>query len=523
MDDHLSPFERLPTDIFLHIKDIVVQGQNDSIVSHRRHKWISKDRNSVHYIRTSRAFLAFRLISRRLNAIFTPYAVCEVDFEWTISLSKDMHVKVYQQFKKVDPLVEPAPEAFVQSISSLGVFFDIRISETTDQAMQDSVNRLSAFWDEVQRYTSLTCLAVRWDLDFSQHRSFLPPVDKLLQTVHRTTGGRLSRLLLSPPIPPQLDQPPLQILQPTFLIEHLALDHCWNRQIPQPYLTNLAIRMPGLRSFSVNAFPSTARFQDLFPPTLDTPTLEESLKKLILIPPFGLSPVIPTRNLDLLWYALKHSGACLTKLHICYGISNALMQYLASYTGVRILNFGLDSELAPEAKPPSPHIFPRGILPRHAASLTSLTFHRGRFLPWVFEAGLTLDTSTWPTPLSFRKLVRLNVLVGMVVFNAQHVQRLFDYVTNIPILEVFIVSWTIPPSDYKADSQYLESRLSGPELGEVSVMRGRLRYINIKIYSIHPETSLTNRCLCLHWEYPLMVSEGKAPLKLSGFLGWKDQ
>ncbi|KAF8649481.1 hypothetical protein AX16_005769 [Volvariella volvacea WC 439] len=150
-------------------------------------------------------------------------------------------------------------------------------------------------------------------------------------------------------------------------------------------------------------------------------------------------------DLDLLWLTLKDCGAQLKKIHLEYGISAALMQYLASYTGLKegTFNFALPSTI-----PPSSNYFARIALPRHVQSLVNLEIISTAQNYNASRNSMVIEPEIWPVPSSFLYLKTLHVLTpANWVLDVGYFQQLVYYIMELPKLEILLAEWSTLGTD----------------------------------------------------------------------------
>ncbi|KAF8637464.1 hypothetical protein AX16_010792 [Volvariella volvacea WC 439] len=444
--------------------------------------------------------LTLRLVNRRFNAIFTRLIIRKRHFSWCIQQRTQPEYPVWQVY---DPTRtrprKPTPEVFIPFIHSISISIRIALDLPThpNGSPQPAVDQLDPFWRELQRHSSLRSLFVQWEDKSvaSPHVLYRCISDKLMETVHQLTGGRLSLLNWQVPISLQLNQPLCQLL-PTFHdLQRLELRAA-------SLLGNLLLRHPCLCSISLTcevAYP-TCKLEELFPVEFDELALDtikvqgtpsharcklylhasthsqHNLRNLRNV--FINSTGLPKENTDLdsLWATLKQSGTRLKNLSLHYGISDALMEYLSTYGGLTQGEFYID--IPPTRGFPS-HISFTGALLRHATSLTSLVIIAAALLDqnkprWE---SMAFNPLTWPTPSLFSRLRYLSIITQPAwKFNTSNLQHLLNYATEIAQLNELQINWPCPHWNVTSFTRLIQQIA-----GEVYVKRCKLEAIRVDV------------------------------------------
>ncbi|KAF8644596.1 hypothetical protein AX16_008378, partial [Volvariella volvacea WC 439] len=449
-----SPFERCPNEILARIEEHIRSISPWDSEEHER---------------------KLRLTCRRLNSFFTQFAVSHRSYSWKIVERRAENIPASLQVLNTTTsdalsLVVPAPDVFAPFISSLYVNFTIQSSQISEsQSPEKAVNQLLPFWNELLRYQSLTSLTVywsgKWMLGDQEGLFYQHLEERLLQMVYQATKGRLTRLNWTYPFDLHLDKPLSQSV-PRFEGLHevwIKTAHARRFQSapPPPSLLGSIVRLnPCLRIISLvcDSLHPLCRSEDLLPPGTRALDVEKLLVTGILPnvsvppepPPSTSLPALPALkhlteviihcnitpdsrsvDLDLLWITLKDQGICLRKVDLHYGISEALMDYLASYEGVEELR--LDTFLVGARLSPSLDSLAKRVLPRHASSLISLNLtpeEDPRYPSWQ---SLTMNIDFWPKPSKFLHLRTLRVRTpASWDFKTRQFQLLLDYVAELP-------------------------------------------------------------------------------------------
>ncbi|KAF8643515.1 hypothetical protein AX16_008998 [Volvariella volvacea WC 439] len=369
--------------------------------------------------------------------------------------------------------------------SSLRVSFDLK-SVQTFGSLKKATSQFKPLWIDLAKYTSLKSLNVAWR-DEEKDRStrtadsyynFL--ADELVQALYKATGGKLSELTWRPHNPYRVDSLFPESRQPLLGLEQLLI------RSSDPYETvlkttqiesllgNIVFHNPGLRLVMLEVdspFPLCTA-EELFPTHHESLAFEK-LKIVGTLPDLSPNAIrshsvslssTPRRlsnmrnlqglnigfgehrpqsspNIDLLWQTLKDSGARLTWLLLSYGISETLVQYLASYEGLECGSF--EFQVVPARLLPSSTSFVKDILPKHVSSLTelSITCVWNHYDP--SRESMAFKPSIWPPPSSFTKLKILRILApaSWVLGNVFQFQQIIDYAMEIPTLWEITTTW----------------------------------------------------------------------------------
>ncbi|KAF8647391.1 hypothetical protein AX16_006747 [Volvariella volvacea WC 439] len=465
---------------------------------------------------------ALRLTSRRLNVIFTRFAINEVIFSWKIieqrGESGTGKLRVVNAKSTTGQsqaaLITPTPEVFVNSIATVRVSLAAqskRIFQILD--LEDISKQLSPAWSEIMRLRSLTSIRVYWSGTWTKAdrhgKIYQSLAQKLLQTVHQVTGGQLALFEWTYPFGLYLKIPQSQLVPEFRGLQELHLS-CLNAQniAPMTSLPSLPgdlIRWnPGLRSIRLTCdFPDRlCNWEDLFPHELEELAVETlSIRGVLpsapsdihmlpsINPPLRKIPLMKALqnliicgspgskvDLDPLWLILKQSRARLTHLCLNYGLSELLIEYLASYQGLEIIRIDLGHQSYVDI-PMTSNSFAKAVLPRHAPSLNSLHISSSDFHSQESWHSLTINFATWPIPSAFRGLGTLDVLTPEAwELQAPTLQNLLDYALEIPKLQRFDIAWTTLGIPVVMFTDHVEL------LGEsVFAKRGALKLLSISV------------------------------------------
>ncbi|KAF8643017.1 hypothetical protein AX16_009261 [Volvariella volvacea WC 439] len=379
--------------------------------------------------------LALRLASRRLHTFFTPFAVNRpLQFIWDISENLQLPIDGGPRFlvgrrgMPQDPLFVPAPDAFLPFISTLSVEFAIHCkSEDIPASPEEVIHSLSSFWVELLRYKALRSLDYDQNPVSASIPEILPPF-RAIQDLHISISN-VYKNALQGPTPPSL-------------------------------IGNLIINNPALHSVFLR-FDSghpVCKFEELFPVGLKEWTVRKHhIYGMLPNAPYTHYPLMRNlqdvnliavhawqEDIDGFWLALKASGARLKEISINYGISEALMAYLASYEGLKKLKTLATgySSLSPLSTS-----FASKVLSRHARSLTRITIGFKAPLPDNYGRPLAIYPYIWPNPTAFLHLDWLVVPAPPTwEIGSRTIQCLLDYTSQCPNLQKLIITWMEPTS-----------------------------------------------------------------------------
>ncbi|KAF8645874.1 hypothetical protein AX16_007532 [Volvariella volvacea WC 439] len=435
----LSAIERCPNEILLRIKE-----QLSLQLDH--------DENDIR-----QHMLRLRLTCHRFSSIFTRFVIHCLIFRLNIGEANELQI-----FGDAWDLAHvPAPEAFTPFISSLVIFYFLEWGDTKQEKV---VKLLSPFLDELSRCSSLSSLDVTWNsTGLSYDRAAVlhnTLAERLLGTVHQASNGQLSSVTWTYPHSYRVHaMTPISHLFSSFRgIQSFSLTVISEPEVeaeapPHSLLGNLLATHPSLRSLFLSCdlykgiLSNGSHVLDPPSPSSLPPRLPKisNLRKILVQTPgiVGEDHVEDKDppSLDLLWLQLAQSGARPTDLHLDYGISRALMEYLSSYRGLVKAQFDVS---ALPISPTATHVsFAEAVLPLHAFSLRSLRIRaEAPFLSTGWEA-MQFDPPRWPKPSAFISLAILAIVTPQAwELNAENIQTLLNYVMGMPKLQELTVRWT---------------------------------------------------------------------------------
>ncbi|KAF8645631.1 hypothetical protein AX16_007713 [Volvariella volvacea WC 439] len=418
--------------------------------------------------------LALRLTSRHLNVIFTQFVVQELHLSWVSQYQHTPGISNKPFYKLLSHGIpfEPTPEAFLPYITSLRLHFPSSCLHSPEgtKSSAEIANIFAPFWKEIRRLTALKTVSVEWDESWKGFDAdgvrFLVLDEKLSEVLFRRTRKQLYALNLEFPA---WIQPP-HFLSEIFGLERLSIScfcshwqdgdeyhGCLRSQSPRSFLGDTILRNPDLRHIKVTSscHIPICKLEELFPPGLRMHPLEtvfvmgslfdnscdlhisptqlptmNNLRQLQLYLHASCPPT--TVNLDPLWIALQDCGAQLSKLHIDYGLSDALLKYLASYKGLEDCQMDLH---LPGRVSPALGLFTEAVLPAHAPTLSSLHIVCRNSLLYSGCENLTLNSQTWPSPSSFTHLEYLSIHAPPYwSLTRDACQEILDYASGFPQL-----------------------------------------------------------------------------------------
>ncbi|KAF8644849.1 hypothetical protein AX16_008237 [Volvariella volvacea WC 439] len=506
-----------------------------------------------------KSLLALRLTCRRLNDFFTRFVVKSVEMDWGASTGEEEEktprnrvLGVYSSKKGTYIPFSPTPGAFVSFISSLELEFELN-SIKSFGTREEVISSFESLWTDIAGYKSLNKLSVVWMDGWDNYSTvdsyyqFL--TEKLVQAIHQATGGKLSELSWRPHTTDRLDyvlspsHPPIRELKTLVIKSENPFGTAPRTTQMKSMLGDLVLHNPGLRFITLKSdsrFP-LCKAEELFPThheslgfekikiegILPDIMMNENTAYMSRPTPFSRLPAMKhlqeltihcdrslpksPPNLDFLWLSLKDCGARLTYLYINYGISESLMEYLASYEGLETC--GLNLYVPPVQVSPASTSFAKSVLPKQAASLTYLSINSSaRGYDPACES-MALHPSTWPAPSSFIQLKDLCVLIPQSWEpDVQTFQRILDYAVETPKLQVLHVLWRNMDINEGEFDDHM--KMMGDEL---SIKRCALQQIGVGV--------LEGEYGSLGWsiQFPPIGEGGQdRSFRLSSFMFWLD-